>query len=299
MIHVRPCTRVAVVALAVATASCASGSHPAAPTTTAPATSSAMTTTTNATTTTTTTTTTDLTSTTTRPSTTTSTTAVRTTSTTRASTTTSVSPGAALRVWRGSTARPMVALTFDAGSDAGNTVAILDVLAANHIRATFGMTGAWARANPALLRRIVADGHQLLNHTDSHDSFTGYSTHTAALSDAQRTAQIVSAQQTIRALTGVDVRPWFRPPYGDVDAATDVLLARLGYRYDVFWTLDSLGWKGTPAATVVARCLAAAGNGVIYLFHVGSKSTDAAALPAITAGLRARGLSFTTVAGVL
>jgi peptidoglycan-N-acetylglucosamine deacetylase len=70
-------------------------------------------------------------------------------------------------------------------------------------------------------------------------------------------------------------------------------------RYDVLWTVDSLGWKGTAPAVVVARCLAGAGNGVIYLFHVGTASTDADALQAVIDGLRARGLSIGTVPDVL
>lgn len=46
--------------------------------------------------------------------------------------------------------------TFDAGSDTGHATEILDILAANGVRATFGMTGRWADANPALVRRMVA-----------------------------------------------------------------------------------------------------------------------------------------------
>ncbi len=219
--------------------------------------------------------------------------------TTVASVPTTSGGGAAQRVWRGDTTRAQVAFTFDAGSDAGYTTAILDLLAADHIHASFGITGNWARANPALVRRIVADGHQLINHTDSHRSFTGRSTGTAALSSDERVAQVLGAERSVAAITGVNMRPYFRPPYGDIDSATDVDVARAGYRYDVLWTVDSLGWKGMPAAAVADRCLVGAGNGVIYLFHVGSQSTDAAALPAIIAGLHARGLAIGTVAAAL
>ena len=48
------------------------------------------------------------------------------------------------------------------------------------IRATFGMTGKWAQANPDLVRRMAADGDQLMNHTWDHRSFTGLSTRTRA-----------------------------------------------------------------------------------------------------------------------
>jgi peptidoglycan-N-acetylglucosamine deacetylase len=76
-------------------------------------------------------------------------------------------------------------------------------------------------------------------------------------------------------------------------------VGRLGYRYDVLWTVDSLGWKGIPVDQIVARCLEGAVPGAILLFHVGSASADGAALPAIIDGLRAQGYGFDTVAGVV
>jgi peptidoglycan/xylan/chitin deacetylase (PgdA/CDA1 family) len=67
-------------------------------------------------------------------------------------------------------------LTFDAGSDVGHTVRILDILRDEGITADFGMTGVWAQANPDLLRRIVAEGHHLINHSWNHPSFPGLTT---------------------------------------------------------------------------------------------------------------------------
>src|SRR5689334_5829110 len=97
--------------------------------------------------------------TTTAPTATTTTTAPRTTTRPPTSTSTTVPLTPAVRIWRGDTSRPRVAFRFDAGSDAGATGRILDILAANHIRASFSITGDWARANPALLLRITHDGH--------------------------------------------------------------------------------------------------------------------------------------------
>ena len=77
------------------------------------------------------------------------------------------------------TSRKVVALTFDAGSDAGYASLILDTLKTNKVKASFGITGQWAEAHPALLRRMVREGHTVMNHTYSHPSFTGYSTGTA------------------------------------------------------------------------------------------------------------------------
>lgn len=89
-------------------------------------------------------------------------------------------------VRRIATSQPVVVLTFDAGSDAGFTAQILDTLRANNIRADFGITGRWAEQNPALLQRIVREGHGLINHSYDHSSFTGSSTGGAPLSRAER-----------------------------------------------------------------------------------------------------------------
>lgn len=247
--------------------------------------------------------------TTTEPSTTATTTTVpTTTTTTRPSTTSSPQsttttatpiPGPAIVVRRGNTNRPVVALTFDAGSDTGYAAEILDTLAANEVTATFGMTGRWADANPALVRRMVADGHQLVNHSYDHPSFTGRSTVDAPLSQSERLDQLARADAAIRAAAGVTTIPWFRPPYGDEDASVRSDVALAGYRYELMWTVDSLGWQGDTPDNVVQRCLDHAVPGAIYLFHVGVASTDHAALQRIIDGLTDRGYSFATAAGLV
>lgn len=199
-------------------------------------------------------------------------------------------------LWKGSTSRHVVALTFDAGSDTGSTAAILDLLAARHVRATFGLTGAWVRANPALARRIVAAGHLVVNHTDRHLSFTGRSTGTAPLSRAQRAAALAGAEQALHEV-GASGRPWFRPPYGDRDTSVDRDVGALGYRYELMWTVDTLGWKGVPASEVVARVLAKLAPGEIVLMHVGAASSDARALPDLLDALTARGYGFVRADG--
>ncbi len=197
------------------------------------------------------------------------------------------------------TDQPVVALTFDAGSDTGFAAQILDTLHAYGIKATFGITGRWAEANPELTRRIAEDGHGLINHTYDHLSLTGFSTGGAPLSEQDRRHQLDRTEQVIRELTGGGAKPYFRPPYGDYDEALHLQLGTWGYRYNLMWTVDSLGWKGLTAEEIIARCLEGAQPGAIYLFHVGSASQDAAALPALIEGLRGQGFSFATIAELL
>ena len=211
----------------------------------------------------------------------------------------------ATTVERGNTSRRMVSYTFDAGSDLGHTGAILDFLAAQRIKASFGLTGRWAEANPTAVQRIARDGHHLINHTWDHGSFTGFSTGRAAQTPARRTEQLVRTDNLLKKLTGKSTRPYFRPPYGDHNRGVLRDIGANRYKTNVMWSVDSLGWKGLTSRQICTRVVDSmgdasnGGNGYIILFHVGSASADAAALPCITRTLRDRGFTFGTVPQVL
>ena len=208
-----------------------------------------------------------------------------------ASTTTAPVSGApALQIRKGTNGRKVVALTFDAGSDAGFASQILDTLKSENVKASFGMTGKWAEQNPDIFRRIVAEGHHLVNHTYDHTSWTGFSSSTALLNRDARIAELDKAEQVFKRLAGVTAKPWFRPPYGDVDNDTDKLLGQQGYKYDAFWTIDSLGWMGKTVPQIIENCRKGFVAGGILLFHVGSQSQDANALVQIIKEIRAAGL---------
>lgn len=208
-----------------------------------------------------------------------------------ASTTTAPPPGApALQLRKGTNGRKIVALTFDAGSDVGFTGQILDILETEQLKASFGMTGRWAEQNPDMFRRIVAEGHHLVNHTYSHKSWTGFSSSTALLNREARIAELDKAEQVFKNLAGATSKPWFRPPYGDVDNETDKLLGQMGYKYNALWTVDSLGWMGKTAPQIVEICRKGFVPGGILLFHVGEQSQDGNALPQMIKEIRAAGL---------
>lgn len=208
-------------------------------------------------------------------------------------------------VGRGNTARRMVSYTFDTGADLGYTAQILTFLRNNRIRASFGMTGRWAAANPTYVQRVSAEGHHVMNHTWSHESFTGLSTGKSPLSPARRTEQLVAGNNKLLALTGRSTKPYFRPPYGDYDSGVLRDVGANGYSRSIMWSVDSLGWKGLTAAQICTRVVGAMdrdarrGNGYIILFHVGAASQDANALSCITSRLRARGFTFGSVPQVL
>jgi len=208
-------------------------------------------------------------------------------------------PGPATAVYRGDPSRRMVALTFDAGADAGYTQQILETLRAEHVRASFSVTGKWAEENRDLLLAIAADGHLLINHSYDHASFTGASTGTAALTAEERALELSRTETTVYHLTGRTTRPYFRPPYGDIDDSVLRDVGADGYGTVVMWTVDTLGWNGATADAIVQRCLSMAEPGAIYVMHVGSESQDAAALARVIEGLRAAGYGFGTIEEVV
>jgi peptidoglycan/xylan/chitin deacetylase (PgdA/CDA1 family) len=189
----------------------------------------------------------------------------------------------------------VVALTFDAGADRGYAEDILDVLRAERVLASFGITGQWAKANPDLVRRMAADGHLIVNHSLDHQSFTGTSDRRGGLSAAQRRAELEDADALIAPLIGHSTRPWYRLPYGDDDARTVADLAQAGFTRKVGWTIDTLGWRGVSATEIVDRSLRLAAPSAIYVLHVGHTSQDGPALVRIVAGLREHAYGFVTV----
>jgi peptidoglycan-N-acetylglucosamine deacetylase len=190
----------------------------------------------------------------------------------------------------------VVALTFDAGADRGYAQDILDTLADAKIPATFGMTGRWAQTSPELVERMAADGHLVINHTFDHRSFTGRSDHLGGLSAERRQIELLEADAIIAPLIGHTTCPWYRLPYGDGDRRVVDDVIEIGYSQQVGWTIDTLGWLGSPVQSIVARALRLAAPNAVYVMHIGSQSRDGPALPYIIEGLEAMGYGFATVA---
>jgi peptidoglycan/xylan/chitin deacetylase (PgdA/CDA1 family) len=201
---------------------------------------------------------------------------------------------------RGSNGRLEVALTFDAGADTGYAAEILDLLRDEGIKASFGMTGVWAEANPDLVRRMVAEGHQLINHTWDHSSLTGANTQMPPMTPEQVTQQLADTEAVVRDLTGYEMRPYFRPPYGDYDAASLGYLYDNGYSETIWWTCDTRGWAGWGAQQIVDYCTTNIAEDEILLLHVGAAAVgDFEALPGLIQFFRDSGYSFVTIEQML
>jgi peptidoglycan/xylan/chitin deacetylase (PgdA/CDA1 family) len=200
------------------------------------------------------------------------------------------------------TASKVVALTFDGGSGAEGADSILGTLQAQHVPATFFLTGNFVRDFPAKARAIGAAGERVGDHSVSHPRFVK-----GHLTDAQMRAQVLDARRRIISAAGVDPWPWFRFPYGDFNGHAISVVNSAGF-VPVGWTVDTLGWKGAKdtgitVKTIVSRVLANLKPGEIVLMHVGAApdgtTLDAAALPTVISALRARGYSFVTMDAML
>lgn len=194
------------------------------------------------------------------------------------------------------THRKQVALTFDCGGNANGLPKILATLAARKVsRATFFVTGNWARAFPTQAAQLSQLGYLVGNHTDHHLNLPD-------LTNQRVHDEIRLGRTTVRDATGVDPKPWLRFPYGAYDARILRITKATGW-ITIGWTVDTLGWQGTSGgqstASVVQRVMAGLTRGEIVLMHVGSNPKDGSTLDADALGrvihqIRAAGYWFAT-----
>ncbi len=161
-------------------------------------------------------------------------------------------------VYKGAATRPAIALTFDDGPSE-STPELLDILAGFRVPATFFQCGVNVRRLPQVAREVVAAGHEIGNHTDSHPKL-----HFKSPEFIFR--ELASAEETIEQSTGV--RPsLFRAPYGVRWFGLREAQRRLDLM-GVMWTTIGLDWK-LPEQRVIQRLLDGATNGAIFCLHDG------------------------------
>lgn len=179
---------------------------------------------------------------------------------------------------------PTVALTFDDGPGP-TTNGVLDVLAREGVRATFFDVGVHVAADPGTVRRELADGHDVGNHSWSHAALT-------ALPDQAIAGEIDRTQDALVA-AGAPRPNCFRPPYGLIDGRVGAAAARAGTT-PVLWTVDPKDWSRPGAAAIAARVLGSVAPGGVVLLHDGGgdRSQTLQALPVIIDGLKQRGYRF-------
>ena len=181
-------------------------------------------------------------------------------------------------------------MTFDDGPHETLTPRLLDLLAQKKIKATFFVLGENVERHPEILRRAVAEGHEIGNHTWSHPNLAKSSQDTVS-SQLQRTDDLI--RQTI------GFRPKImRPPYGELTSKQRQWVHdEFGYNV-ILWDVDPLDWKEPGPAVVSQRIIRGTRPGSIILSHDIHAQTIAA-MPQTFDALIAKGFKFVTVSQLL
>ncbi|HUB76477.1 MAG TPA: polysaccharide deacetylase family protein [Solirubrobacteraceae bacterium] len=154
-------------------------------------------------------------------------------------------------------------LTFDDGP-APDTEALLDVLAEHDRRAVFFLVGERVAGRARTVRRMVADGHELGNHSWSHPDLRGLSL-SAVRDELRRTSEAIAAA------AGAPPR-YFRPPYGHSSRAIDALASGLGLS-KMMWSPGVDDWRN-PGVEAIAASIRRAPRDAVLLLHDGPERRE-------------------------
>jgi peptidoglycan/xylan/chitin deacetylase (PgdA/CDA1 family) len=185
---------------------------------------------------------------------------------------------------------PYIAMTFDDGPSPETTPRLLDILKQRNIKATFFMIGQNAERNPAIVKRILAEGHEIGNHSWTHPQLS-------KLSDDRVTEEINKTQNAIKDASGY-TPVLMRPPYGAITARQKDWIEKQFGLSVIIWSVDPFDWKRPGASVIEERILAGARPGAIVLSHDIHKQT-VDAMPATLDALAAKGFKFVTVSQLI
>ena len=186
---------------------------------------------------------------------------------------------------------PAIALTFDDGPHAKNTPRLLDMLKERNIKATFFLIGRSIGAHPEIVRRIIAEGHEVGNHTWDHKSLR-------AMSESGIADELQKTQDAIVAACGVTPLI-FRPPFGAITKKQEQAVMDRFHYTAIEWEVDTNDWKAPRTiAKVHDTILKDTHAGSIILCHdIHEPTIDA--MPTTLDELMAKGFQFLTVSQMI
>ncbi len=163
-------------------------------------------------------------------------------------------------ITRGNIHSTMISVTFDGGIGSRQAGEILDILKERKIKTTIFLSGNFIRNNPDITRRILADGHEVGNHTTTHPHLTQFE-----INGTQKTLphvtkallldELNTAERRFFEVTGQHMSPLWRAPYGEINSTLRAWAFSAGYLH-IGWTydarsgksLDSLDWVSDKAS---------------------------------------------------
>ncbi|MEU4352316.1 polysaccharide deacetylase family protein [Streptomyces sp. NPDC023838] len=178
-------------------------------------------------------------------------------------------------------------ITIDDGPDPVWTPQVLDLLRKYGVKATFCMVGTQAQAHPDLVKKVVADGHRLCDHSVSHNTAMDKASQT------YQSQQVLDAERMITKASG-GVRPmYYRAPGGAFTPYSRELAASRGMR-PLGWNVDSKDFERPGTNAIVATVERELPNGPTVLFHDagGDRTQTLAALRRLLPRLKEQGYSF-------
>ena len=190
----------------------------------------------------------------------------------------------------GDTRQKRLYLTFDAGYENGSTEKILDTLKAHQVPAAFFLVGNYIQRNADLVRRMVAEGHIVGNHTMHHYDMS-------KLSDkAAFSKELTDREALVPETTGKELPKYYRPPHGIYSQENLIMAKELGYK-TVFWSLAYVDWNNDKQPTreqAFSKLLPRTHPGAVVLLHSTSK-TNAEILDDLLTHWEQEGYTFGTV----
>ena len=192
-------------------------------------------------------------------------------------------------IYRVEVPKQRMSISFDAMWGVDYTDELLRILKENDVKTTFFLGGYWVEKYPEYVKKVVAAGHEIGNHTYSHP-------HLNSLSPAGIRQELERNHNNIKALIGTDSF-LFRPPFGEYSNKVIQVAKDLGY-YTIQWSIDSLDWKDVTAGFIVDRILSQAGPGEIVLMHNNGTHT-AAAVAQVLPELKRRGFEIVPISELI
>lgn len=185
-------------------------------------------------------------------------------------------------------AKPIhVALILDDGPHAEQTPKLLDIFAAEKIHVTFGTVATVAQDQSALLKKVVAAGHEIANHSLSHK-------HPKELSAAEVEKQVIEGEKITTAAAGV-APVWYWPPFIEIDDHVRASVAKAGLKIYMPKKLVASGdyLNDVDAGEILRRATTGIEDGTVILFHEWRAET-AQQMPAVIKELKKQGCVFLT-----
>ena len=177
--------------------------------------------------------------------------------------------------------RKAVALTFDDGPSPKTTPVALDLLKKYNAKGTFFMVGHAVEGNEDIIKRVIAEGHQIGNHSWDHPVLTKISLEKAK-------SQINDTTAALKKASGLDVHI-MRPPYG---AINETIQAAVDQSF-ILWDVDTLDWKNRNTASIMKEVRKAQPGSIILMHDVHQTTIDA--LPLILQYLTEQGFEMVTI----